>query len=846
MKDVRKKDTSATSVLAIGSRRRLLGAVALSLASAASSVGLLATSAWLISRAAQHPPVLYLMVAVVAVRALGLARGVFRYAERLVGHDVALRLQAGLRLQTYSAVAGSTWIGRRSGDLLSRVTDDVAAVQDRVVRVVVPLASGGLVLVGAGLLITVLSPGAGVLLLACSVFGGLVVPLWVGRCSVRSDQRRAELRGRLAEVTMMLADTAPDLIAYQAAGPLLQEARQADAALATAERRSARTAGIAAAAQYLAAAIAVVGALLIGAAGVVSGRLPVVELAVLALTPLALQELLATLPPAVQAARRTAGSLQRVRELIAAVPVGVGDRLGVGDRQPMTSSTGRGGLAFRDLAVGWPGAPTVVEHLSLSAAPGEWVGLTGPSGAGKTTVAASALGLIPTRAGSVEVSGSVGYLAQHAHLFDTTVAENLRIGRRDAGDDELTAVLGRVGLSLSLDRLVGEYGTRVSGGEARRIAFARLLLADHDVLILDEPTEHLDRPTADALVEDLVSAGASRAVLVISHDPALLARCDRIVELSPLRSDDGGNPTRADLLGRRDQSDPRTLRGQRGIQRSASASEPARAGRRRPRPARRPPRRRGSPAPRSGSKALTPTGLPAACDRLEGAQDGGDRRPDAVCCPSRPIEAARSDGPDEDAVDAVDRGDLGRGFDRPRPSRSGRTARRARRRRRGSRRRGSSAPSAPARCRRRARRAVDSARPATASRGLLGRGDHRHQEVLGAEVEHLLDDDGVVRRHPHHRRRSGRRRPPAAAPAPIPARSGSAPCRSAASPARSRRRSRPTSGTARADPHADQRPVGARPARRGRSGSDEAARDRSHRSVVGEHACRPGAPTSGG
>lgn len=234
--------------------------------------------------------------------------------------------------------------------------------------------------------------------------------------------------------------------------------------------------------------------------------------------------------------------MQRVRELITASPVGAGDR------QPMTSSVGRGALVFRDLAVGWPGGPTVVEHLNLSAAPGEWVGLTGPSGAGKTTVAASALGLIPARTGSVEASGSVGYLAQRAHLFDTTVAENLRIGRRDASDDQLTAVLDRVGLSLSLDRLVGEYGTQVSGGEARRIAFARLLLADHDVLILDEPTEHLDRPTADALIEDLVSAGERRAVLVISHDPALLARCDRVVELLPLRCAEGGKTTPVDVV----------------------------------------------------------------------------------------------------------------------------------------------------------------------------------------------------------------------------------------------------------------------------------------------------------
>ena len=145
-----------------GDRGRLLGAIGLGALASACGVALMGTSAWLLSRAAEHPPVMYLMVAIVAVRAFGLGKACFRYAERLVGHDLALRLQAALRLETYRALARSTWVGRRSGDLLSRVVNDVEAVQDLVVRAVVPMASAGLVAVATGIVLTVLSPAAGV------------------------------------------------------------------------------------------------------------------------------------------------------------------------------------------------------------------------------------------------------------------------------------------------------------------------------------------------------------------------------------------------------------------------------------------------------------------------------------------------------------------------------------------------------------------------------------------------------------------------------------------------------------------------------------------------------------
>jgi ABC-type transport system involved in cytochrome bd biosynthesis fused ATPase/permease subunit len=306
----------------------------------------------------------------------------------------------------------------------------------------------------------------------------------------------------------------------------LERVRSADRALRRAEERGAVVSGLASAAQLIATGLAVVGALVIGAYAVASGQLAAVQLAVLVLTPLALHEVTAGLPTALQVGTRSRAALRRVAELLAAPAVGTGDRPA---DQP--GATAAGSVTARHLSAGWPGRPPAVADFDLDVRAGERVALVGPSGSGKTTVAATLMGLLPPTSGTVEVTGSVGYLAQDAYLFDTTVAENVRIGRRDATDDDVSAALRQARLDLDPARLVGEHGTQVSGGEARRIAAARVLLAEHGVLILDEPTEHLDRPTADALLDDLFALAGPSAVLVITHDPVVIARCDRVVEL---------------------------------------------------------------------------------------------------------------------------------------------------------------------------------------------------------------------------------------------------------------------------------------------------------------------------
>jgi thiol reductant ABC exporter CydC subunit len=504
-------------------RKLLVMSVLLAALASASSVALMGVSAWLISFAALAPPVLYLQPAAVGVRAFGISRGVFRYLERIVGHDLALRMQAALRVRVYDKLAATTLIGRRRGDLLTRVVADVTAIQDLVVRVVVPLASAAVVVVATTIALAFLDVASALVLLATALLAGVALPWWTQRLSLAADQASVPTRGRLADGVRELARTGTDLVAYGAEDAVLDELLAIDEELCAQESRAAWLRGVATAGQVLAAGIAVAAALWFGTTAVAAGALDPRFLAVLALTPLAMHEVLATFTQAAQTLTRAGAALGRITEILDAEPLGTGD-VTVGDGEP--------GLELVDVTVGWPGAAVVQSSVTLSVAPGERVALVGPSGVGKTTVAATAMGLIPPLSGTVRRGGRVGYLAQDAHIFATTVAENVRIGNRDAPVEDVADALAHAGLPVDPERRIGEAGSTLSGGERRRLALARLLVGDHGLVILDEPTEHLDRETADALMADVWAAFADAPVLVITHDPDVIAACDRVHELA--------------------------------------------------------------------------------------------------------------------------------------------------------------------------------------------------------------------------------------------------------------------------------------------------------------------------
>ncbi|MDR1851924.1 MAG: thiol reductant ABC exporter subunit CydD [Propionibacteriaceae bacterium] len=507
------------------SRRRLSVAVILAFCATGASVALMGTSAWLISRCAEHPGVQSVAIAVVLVRFFGISRGAFRYLERIFSHSVALRMQSALRLEIYNSLSKTTLLGRTRGDLLARVLADAESIANLVVRVWIPFASSALVVIVATVFIAFFSPLSALILLASAVLAAVIVPYFASQVSKNADEQSVALRGKLGAVLGTIAYAAPDLVAYQLADSAKLKLLEVDAQLRSHERRSTWVQGVAEAVQMLAAGVAVIGSLSVGAYQIANGTLAPVMLAVLCLVPLSLHESLTQLAKAAQTFTKTNAALIRVAELVEAEPVGVGDK-----RDTATDAAPE--LVLEDLSAGWPGQPPVQEHLNLKVAKDERVALVGPSGIGKTTIATTVLGMIPPVAGSFEVRGTLGYLAQDAHIFSTSIAENVRIGKRDATAEEVQNALSEAGLGhFSLDLMVGETGQALSGGEERRLALARLLVGDYQVWILDEPTEHLDQITAGQILDDIWHRTEGRAVLAITHDPEVVARCDAELEL---------------------------------------------------------------------------------------------------------------------------------------------------------------------------------------------------------------------------------------------------------------------------------------------------------------------------
>ncbi|MFI7547165.1 thiol reductant ABC exporter subunit CydC [Actinoplanes sp. NPDC049599] len=534
----------------------LLLAVLAGVGSAGAGVGLMATAAWLISRAALHPPVLHLMVAIVAVRAFGISRGVLRYVERLAGHDAALRVLAELRVRLYTrlellAPAGLATF--RRADLVQRLVTDVDAVLDMLTRVVLPYAVTAVVGAGAVVLVTSLSPVAGAALAAGLVVVGLVVPLLQARAARRADGRLAPLRGELATGAVDLLHGLPDLVAYGATDAHLARLSAVDARLRDAERRSSLAAGTSAAVTALATGLCVLVGLAAGAVAVRAGTLSGELLAVVVLTPLAVFEAAAGLPAAAQRFAGARGALRRLADVFAA-PLPVAE-----PAVPAEVPDGPHTLRLDGVTAGWVPGRTAVRDVDLVLPPGRRVALVGPSGSGKSTVAALLVRFLDPDRGTVSIDGIdlrdlpsdrvrqlVGYLPEDAYLFDTSIEENLRLARRDATDEQLRSALAAARLLDWVDSLpdgtatlVGEHGVQLSGGQRRRLALARALLADFRILILDEPTEHLDDDTAAALTRDLLAAADGRTVLLITHRTEGLSGVDEIVTMGP------GTPCRA-------------------------------------------------------------------------------------------------------------------------------------------------------------------------------------------------------------------------------------------------------------------------------------------------------------
>jgi thiol reductant ABC exporter CydC subunit len=546
---------------------RLALATLLGACAAAAGIGLIATSAWLISRSAQRPQESAVAIAIVGVQFFALARGLCRYAERLAGHDGAFRLLAQIRVQLYRRLEPLAPLGLpafASGDLLARLVHDVEALQDLLLRVVPPFAIALCVGAASVALVAAMLPAAALVLAAALLVAGALVPWLTGRLAARREAGQAAARADMTAGVVDLIEGAQELAVNGAATEQLRRTAAADARLTEIAAAGAATAGIGQGLTSLCFGLAMWGSLLVGVAAVRAGRLDGVLLAGLALIPLAAVELVEGLPGATQTLARVRRSAARVLEVMdTAPPVREPARPAAVPSPPYS-------LRVRDLCFRYPGASRrALEGIDLDLRPGRRVAVVGRSGSGKSTLAGVLLRFLAHVEGSVTLNGvdtreldgedwrtAIGLVSQDAHVFDTTLEENLRIARRHAGHDELLAALAAARLlewvaqlPAGLGTELGERGARMSGGQRQRLAIARALLARFPLLVLDEPGEHLDTPTADAIVTDLLAASTDAATLLITHRLAGLREADEVLVLERGRVVERG--THAELLGLR-------------------------------------------------------------------------------------------------------------------------------------------------------------------------------------------------------------------------------------------------------------------------------------------------------
>jgi ATP-binding cassette subfamily C protein CydCD len=538
--------------LARPQRARLVAAALLGAFAAGASVALMGTAAYLIARASQQPPILTLTVAIVAVRFFGISRAVARYSERLVGHDAAFRVVSDLRVAVYQRVkplVPSRIDDRSAGDVLTRFSTDVETLSDAYLRVFPPFVVAALI---GGLSVAVLAwidPWVAVALATGLIINVSLVPRLVFSAGISSQTVLSERRARHSEQVLELLDVLPETWVANTSGPFVERVRVERRQLLRAEIRLTRGAGVGQALGLLVAGLTVVACLVLGALSVESGQLGGVLLAVVVLTPMAAMDVTAPLPDAVGRWGAVTAATARIRELLDAAP------------EPLQPSTRRtpsdvqvpaGSLDVDAVTVRWPGTDQPTLHgVSVRVPEGGRVAVVGPSGSGKSTFAMTLVGFLRPDSGSIRLGdsdmtsmgeerwhASVGLLEQRPYLFDTSVAENLLLADPSASRTELDDVLRRVGLGpwvaglpRGLDTPVGEHGRRLSGGQRQRLGLARLLLSHHQIVVLDEPDEHLDAVSADALMGDLLAATGGRTTVVVSHRLEPLSGVDHIVVL---------------------------------------------------------------------------------------------------------------------------------------------------------------------------------------------------------------------------------------------------------------------------------------------------------------------------
>jgi ATP-binding cassette subfamily C protein CydCD len=534
-----------------------------------SNVGLMGTSAFLISSAALHPKLGTLQVAIVGVRFFGIARGVFRYAERLTSHDVSFRLLACLRTWFYRALeplAPARLMEHRAGDLLARIIADVETLESFYVRVVAPPLVAAVVAAGMTIFFARVDLPLAFVYLAFMLVLGMVVPLlsWTlsSRAGTELVSRRAALQARLVDGIQGLAE----LLVFSRSTGYYESLAADGKAYGQTQRHLASLTGFSSALTTLLVNLGMLAVLALAIPLVVTGQVSGVMLAVLTLSALAGFEAVMPLPLAAQTLSSSLQAARRLFEVVDAEPV-VRESLSFRRDSSSESLTTRHDLRITNLAFSYPGrSQPALQEITFQLTPGKRIAIVGPSGAGKSTLANLLLRFWDYSQGQILLDGRdlheyaqedvrrlVSFISQRTYFFNDTIRQNLLLARPTATGSEVQNAAQQaqihdfiIGLPKGYETIIGERGFRLSGGERQRLAIVRALLKNAPIFLLDEPTANLDPLTERHLLDMLFTLTRSQSLLLITHRLVGLENMDEILVLDHGRINERG--AHADLL----------------------------------------------------------------------------------------------------------------------------------------------------------------------------------------------------------------------------------------------------------------------------------------------------------
>ncbi|MFT4148251.1 MAG: thiol reductant ABC exporter subunit CydC [Micrococcaceae bacterium] len=519
--------------------------ILLGIFAAGAAIALSSVSAWLIVRASEHPPIMYLTVAIVGVRFFGIARAACRYFERLLMHDALFSSMEKLRSNMWQNLAQQGLSSRQalnSSHVVRIIIEQADQLRDIIPRAINPLIASWAAGVATVVVLTVIQPSSFVWFASLTIVGLLIIPRIASGLEQQNAKRTMDLKAQRVFETSSFLLAKDDLKANHRAENALKNVDSLNSEEATLNQKLSWKQGfstmLSIALTWTVSALILLQANSWHLQGMSSGMV-----AVCALTPLAMTEIFLI----VNSAQVNYGNLKKLLDSIG---------------QYLKKPTARNKLSvpgsvqhilMSQLAAKWQGQQHyAIENINFSLPDQEssWLSVVGPSGSGKSTLLSVIMGFLPYEKGSytieiagksyeaqtVDLTGKIAWCPQESHIFNSTLRGNLMLGADSPRSDaELEEVLHRVGftreLTQGLDTQVGTGGAFLSGGERQRLAVARTLLSQAHVVLLDEPTAHLDQEAAQHLMHDLRQGLQDRIVVLITHHQQDITQTDAVLKL---------------------------------------------------------------------------------------------------------------------------------------------------------------------------------------------------------------------------------------------------------------------------------------------------------------------------